>query len=66
MTRIPSGMLRKVAARQADDEELAEFVVLLVTVLEIPEVRDRVAGLLQIQQRPTPSSPPAAGRAKRR
>lgn len=62
-SNIPSRMMRDAAAEQDRAEDLAEFVVLLLDALEIPEVRDRVKAALATQPAPKPA---ASGRTTRR
>lgn len=62
-SNIPSRMMRDAAAEQDRAEDLAEFVVLLLDALEIPEVRDRVKAALATQPAPNPA---ASGRTPRR
>lgn len=55
ISRVPSRMLRDAADVQEHAEDLAEFVVLLLDALEIPEVRDRVRDALDTHlARPEP------------
>lgn len=52
-------MLRDAAAEQEHAEDLAEFVVLLLDALEIPEVRDRVREALELPAPPRPQLAPS-------
>lgn len=71
-SQIKSGIIRQVADRETNDDDLAELVVLLLDALEIPEVAERVADYLApyLAPRPAPvaprSSPPGLGRKRAR
>lgn len=63
-------MLRTAAADQDDGEDLAEFVVLMLDALEIPEVRAAVREALELPRAPVAQTamprPANAGRGTRR
>lgn len=62
---IPSRMLRDIAEEQENAEDLAEFVILLLDALEIPEVRDRVRTVLATAEVMQSAKPAPSGRTRR-
>lgn len=60
---IESRLIRKLRQQRQEEDELVDFVVLLLQALEIPEARAAIAAA--ITPRPAATSPPGRGQHQR-